>query len=59
MSKQSSITVRLTESLKDDFSRAVQKELMNALNEGRAFEHITVSGVIRSFIKIYSREAVG
>lgn len=59
MSKQSSITIRLTESLKEDFSRAVQKELLNALNEGRAFEHITISEVIRSFIKIYCREAVG
>lgn len=58
MNKDTSITIRLSESLKEDFTRAVQKELLKALTEDKPSEHITTSEVIRSFIKIYCKEGI-
>lgn len=59
MNKDTSITIRLSETLKEDFTRAVRKELLKALTEGDESVHITTSEVIRSFIKIYCKEAIG
>ena len=55
MSKDTTITIRLNQELKEQFERAVKDELIRAVRNDQEFDHITNSEILRSFIKAYCR----
>ena len=57
--KDTSITIRLPESLKEEFQRAVNKAIINAIDSGQDFRHITTSEIVRLMIRKYTMEMVG
>ena len=54
MSKDTTITIRLNQELKEQFERAVKDELIRAVRNDEDFDHITTSEILRSFIKAYT-----
>jgi len=54
MSKDTTITIRLNQELKEQFELAVKDELVRAVRNDEEFNHITTSEILRSFIKAYT-----
>lgn len=55
MSQNTSITIRLTPSLKEKFESAVKRDFKEAVLRGEEYTHISCSEVIRAFIRAYTR----
>jgi len=53
MNKDTSITIRLKNELKEQFENAVKAQFVKAVQNNEDYEHITTSEVLRSFIKAY------
>jgi len=53
MNKDTSITIRLKNELKEEFENAVRDAFKQAVQNNEDYEHITTSEVLRSFIKAY------
>lgn len=54
MSKDTTITIRISQELKEQFELSVKNELIRAVRNDEDFSHITTSEILRSFIKAYT-----
>jgi len=53
MIKDAIITLRVNQTLKDEFERVVKDKLKEAVQNDEEYEHISTAEILRSFIKAY------